>query len=271
MNILNKVIGMTFLVISTVQATTSCPIKISESMTDYIAQQSILQELMVIQQKFLERYLDDPRYKSRDNRTFRDFLEVTVAARTHKNITKKELPQQVLEEFGMILIDPRPLQIKLGKEKARVISEECPDYQVLTLSQCHGQSKHFEMHHLIVFYVRNIHGLCGKPITWTPSTMPIVTSFFNLLSSEQGLAKRYEFLVNIQNKRFLKRTNRNNFLKLFYINFVLEAIRSKDDSIINLAVTEILASLQGEFFMEKYPTLRILSKTLRVLRAEGGV
>ena len=265
---------MMIVVVSNVHAQSTCTPTVSNSMTDYIVQHSILQELMVIQQKFLERYLADPRYKTRENQTYRDFLEVTVAARTHKNIAKKDLPQKVLEEFGMILIDPRPLQVILKKEKARVVSEECPDYQLLTLSQCgkqRKQRKNLEMHHLIVFYVRNIHGLCGKPITWTPRTVPIVTLFFDLLSSEQGLAKRYDFLVNTQNKRFLRGTERNNFLKLFYINFVLEAVRSKDDSIINLAVTEILATQQGQIFMEKYPTLKILRKTLRVLRTGGGV
>jgi len=243
---------------------TLCQSQLTNKVTDYVAQQLILELLIEVQKIFLKRSIADSGTEKSGLPLLQKFLDVTLAAQQKASMNHSEhLCSVFLDKINVTLIDPRASKVKLAKERGLVVATECPRYKLLTRPNC-GKRKHLDLHNLFTFYLRNVHGICGEAIIWEPlQRRGPVKTLFEQLSSKERFAKLYKFHEQPANGEFRER---NNFFTLFYLDFLAESIRVKEP---DLVYREFLGV--REDIIKKYPNLRYLQRLLRYLMNEGGL
>lgn len=256
------VIVILTLLLAPAYAATSCKPQLTDNITDYVAQQLILEMLIDVQQQFLERFIADSRTKESERALFKRFLEVTLAARKDNNTQSQYLSKVFLADWGVTLVDPREDKVKLAEEKARVVANDCPSYRLLTVQSC---AKQLDAHNFLTFYLRNVQGICGEPVKWKPSLKRgKIKTLFELLSGpkEERFRKLYEFHEQPRHRYFRRGPFREvgNFFTLFYLDFLVESIRVKAP---DFAYSHFLPA--REDVVEKYLNLGYLRRLLRVL------
>ncbi|EDN71548.1 hypothetical protein BGP_0725 [Beggiatoa sp. PS] len=166
------------------------------------------------------------------------------------------------------MVDPRAIKVKLAKEGAHVIANECPRYQLLKSNAC--SKDRLDIHNFFVFYLLNVRGICGPPVKWEPSQAEApIKPFFDLLSEpNKRFAKLYKFHEQPDNGIFRKdiQVKEKNFFILFYLDFLAESIRVKE---VDFVYQEFLGP--REDIIDKYPMLGYLRRLLHSLMVRGGL
>jgi len=245
----------------------SCKPQLTNNITDYVAQQLILDMLIDVQQQFLDRFIADSRTEKSERALFQRFLDVTLAARKgNNNIMQGEyLSKEYLADWGVTLVDPREDKVKLAEERARVIANDCPRYRLLTAKSCGNNARQLDAHNFLTFYLRNVQGICGKPVKWKPSRrVGMFKTLFELLSGskEKRFTKLRKFHAQPHHRYFRRGSFREegNFFTLFYLDFLVESIQAKAP---NFAYNHFLPARVD--IVEKYSNLKYLIRLLRIL------
>lgn len=156
-----------------------------------------------------------------------------------------------MDQFDVTLFDYQTLQPQLAMLKEIAEQEACPMLQPLDRNFC--TQGEWDQHMLLSYYVRNIHGLCGEPITWQPAenSGQIVRDLHQIFSSSQFFSKLDYYYEQPQSqKKMLRAFNIFKVINADYLHW------SIDRAQLGLPV-ELLQHLARNY--EDFPSFQILA------------
>lgn len=124
-----------------------------------------------------------------------------------------------LDKLGITLVDPRPVSKRLVHEREAVEDEVCGRIELVDDADASG-----ERHNLIVFYVKNVLGLCGERVDWRPADASSAIGDFYALFADGNYYKNLDaHLEDFRNEPFMRRHNLFEAVYFQYLRLAFEA------------------------------------------------
>lgn len=213
---------------------------IPKPVADYIGKRCMLKILPHAQAMLIIDYLNDAdtHLTTSEKTELKRFLQLSDVDILQSSAVDSDYEETVyLEKFRFWLYDPRRLAAEVDQLEQVIQNDICKKVRLKTGT---SGDKMIEWHNYLVFYLRNVHGICGDTLQWKPSgKYYFISDLYNSVGQSESVYKTLrDYFLDARNRPFQLSDNYSMTTYFYYL------LLSYEQKHVKMALQEFLVKRQ---------------------------